>query len=458
MTFPAFTRRTALAGSLVTGLLPAAVRSATTPLRVTVRRFYRPEDGANLQPAFQRAIDWAGANAADVVSDFGRINGEMWCPERSRPDAPYGDGTPLVVRHAMAIDFSGAIFRLKSPGGGLRMRGQPGKWKGAPWVGGWLHADGAREIARLDISNVTVDGLFDGDVINNAPNLTDKGFSVFDEGLRELHMRNVELRNFGAEIFYIGGIGPRYIQVEDCHFHGSPQCAWNPGGRGRLLAINLRAGRSYQCCEVLGGAGSVYRGGQFYQAGKGGCSIFGGPSAGLPANYPYWYGWWDGKGQPPYVRFVDTEFVDARALWLGSWMRGRIRLVDTSLYLSPRDGRLTDIDLDVDAVTDRAVNNQAVNLTGVDRPGAPFPDAPPGVLYGLPSHIRLRIACSRTAAAKAAGRTFETAVRFYGGLVDRPTIDISARGEARNLAQNMDKSGLLDREPRVRDAGFVQTP
>ncbi len=457
MSMDAFARRTALAGSLASGLLPAVVRGATTGPRATVRRFYRLEDGANLQPAFQRAIDWAGANMADVVSDFGRIKGEMWCPERSRPDAQYGDGTPLVVRHAMAIDFAGATFLLKGPGGTLRKRGQPGKWKGAPWVGGWLHADGSRGIARLDVANVTVDGLFDGDVINNAPNLTDKGFSVFDEGLRELHMRNVELRNFGAEIFYVGGIGPRYIQVEDCHFHGSPQCAWNPGGRGRLLAINLRAGRAYQACEVLGGAGSVYRGGQFYDAGNGGCSIFGGPSAGLPENYPFWYGWWDGKGQPPYVRFFDTEFVRSRALWLGSWMRGRIRLFDTSLYLAPGDGRLTDIDLDVDAVLDQAGNNQAVNLTGVDQPGVPFPGAS-GARYGLPGHIRLRIACSRTAAAKAGGRTFETAVRYYGGLLDLPTVDISVRGEARNLFQNMDKSGHANREPRVRDVGYVRTP
>jgi len=456
MTMPRLTRRAAIAGGLaavpaLTGLGATAARP-----RSTVKRFYRADDGANLQPAFQRAIDWAGQNDSDLVSDFGRIAGELWCPERIGPTGPDGNGIPLVVRHGTSIDFGGATFRLRGPGGN-RVRAQRGSGDAQPWLGGWLYASAAGGgIDRLEIANVAVDGMFVGDfVTNRESNLTDKGFMLFDERVREVVMRNVELRNFGGEIYYVGGPGPVRQLLENCHFHGSPQCAWNPGGTGKLVAINLRAGRAYQCAEVIGGKGHVYRGGHFYAPGNGGSSFFGGPSPGFRSGYPYSYAWWDGQGAPPYIRFEGTEFSGGHALWLGSWIEGRVRLVDTSIYFNPGVGHLRDIDLDIDAVCDAGSGNAVVTFGGVPQPGARMAKAPADALLLPPSDIHLRIACSRTARARAAARTWATGFRFNGGHYDRDSLDVLVKGEVNSAVQMFGDGARGFPQPRVRDGGIV---
>lgn len=459
---PCGNRRTVLLGGLAAlvggGVWNAAKAAAPVPGALLARKFYRAEDGRNLQPAFQRAIDAAAAqDASGVFNDFGAVTREMWCPPRS-PGRRAGnqDGIPLVVRAPMTLDFAGATFNLKGPGGGHRMAGQRVPGLAGPWLGGWLHVIGGPRFTRITVRNVIVDGGFAGQTVTNAgSNVTDKGFRIQDTDVREVYMSDVELRNFAGEIYYIGGTGPRYQQVERCHFHGSPQCAWNPGGTGRVLAVDLRAGRAYQVAEVVGGVGHTYRGGQFYDAGNGGATFMGGPSPGFRPGYPYHYAWWDGRGAAPLVTFERTRFERCHVVQLGSWMRGNPVMVDTTLYLPSQWGHLRDIDLAIDSICDRRGGAEAVALFGIPDRAAQIRGAPAGAFLQPPGDIRLRIHCTRTAAAAAANRTHAYAFRLFPGLVDGRTIAVTISGSARQMVDYFGGKGATGPGPAIIDGGFT---
>ena len=152
-------------------------------------------------------------------------------------------------------------------------------------------------------------------------------------------MSRVELRNFGGEIYYIGGHG-----LEDCQFHGSPQCAFNPGGSGRLSAGGLQAGRADQAAEIVGCKGHTYEGCRLYDTGKGRVTVFGGSSQGVRAGVPYDIVSWDGRGERPWVTFAGTRYEICWAVRLGSWMRGRIATVDTVVGFALDVGHVRDIE------------------------------------------------------------------------------------------------------------------
>ena len=405
---------------------------STSPNAVSVRQFYSSEDGENLQPAFQRAIDYAAQNnLPKVLNDLGLNRGEMWAPRRTSPYGLQTDGIPLVVSSAVELDFAGIHFDLKGPEGRPRIEGQQVSGYSKPWLGGWLYVVGNPALDTVTVRNVSVDGHFEGDFTKNEDaNLTDKGFRVQDTLLNKVVLSNVQLCNFGGEIYYIGGHGPYQQELVDCHFHGSPQAAFNPGGLGRLKATRLQAGRAYQAAEVLGGAGHEYRQSRFYESGRGGASFFGGPAPHFREGFPYWYSYWDGVGEPPWIHFEETRFEDIDFVNFGSWIRGSISAQDSPICTFPRVGHLRSLDLDIDAIAHRKRGLEAVGVHGIEAEQVQVPGCPPGTWYQRPSDIGMRLRCSRTEEAAKNSLHFQTGFRFYGTLIDSATARLAISGSA----------------------------
>ena len=416
---------------------PTPAPAILTPDTITIGQFYKVEHGKNLQPAFQSALDQAASRGiGKVVNDKGAIAGEMWVPRRTSPYGLQTDGIPLVVTQPVDIDFAGAQLMLKGPDGGDRGVGQAVSGYDKPWLGGWLYVVGHPGFGAITIRNVTVDGGFTGSLItNDDANLTDKGFRIQDTEVAEANLYGVELRNFGGEIYYIGGPGPGTQTLEDCHFHGSAQCAFNPGGTGKLKAVNLQAGRAYQAAEVVGGKGHSYVGGRFYESGNGGATIFGGPSPGFSPDYPYSYPLWDGVGEKPWVEFSDLVFERCQVVYLGAWMRGKLRTIDAPVGFRPNIGHVRDIDLTILSECDQKNAFSAFFLDGPRDLTTQVPYAPAGTYVERPSDITLRLNCSRSQDAIAQGRNHNAAVQLYGGLVDAATIRIETSGEPRQVSE-----------------------
>jgi hypothetical protein len=387
----------------------------------------------NDQPAIQRAVDTAILNGVPrVTARLPRL--EMWCPPRLNGYSGSPDGIPLVVDAPLHLDFGGAKIALKGLDGGDRFAGQPvgGYNDGVdkPWLGGWLYVVGNPDFTRVVVENVSVDGGFAGDVHSNAlSNITDKGFRVQDTFVGEVVLRNVELKNFAGEICYLGFAGNDRTVIENCRFHGSPQSAWNPSGGGRLVAVNLEAGRAYAAAEVLGGRGHTYIGGRFYD---GYTSAFsGGPDPGPQSGYPFVYAIRRDDAPPPFVSFVGTRFESLPgSLTLGSFVRGSIVTVDTPVWLSHAGvGHLRDIDLEIEAWADRVNAFEGLGLFGPPDLATQVGGAPPGTVYEKTSNIDARVRCRRTALAVANARHIKPAVRLYAGLYDRDSVRLRVTGE-----------------------------
>lgn len=428
---------------------------------VPVSQFYEPLDGRNLQPAFQKAISYAESRGLPkVVNDWqidpSRAHGEMWCPERKSPYSLQADGIPLVVRRPVEIDFGGLKITLHGVGGTGRMRGQAVSGFDQPWLGGWIYVVGNPDFDRVAIRNVKVDGGYKGDVnINSLANVSDKGFRIQDTTLRECVLENVELCNFAGEIYYIGGLGPDRQTIRNCHFHGSPQSAWNPGGVGTVHAENLTAGRAYQITEVLGGRGHTYLNSHFYDSGYGGTGFGGGPAPRIPAGYPYWYAYWDGVGEPPWITFEGCVFENIRFINVGSWIKGRIKTIDSPVWTNPLVGHLRSVDLQIDALCHSRRGSEALGIHGIEPGSNQVPQAPEGTYYQLPSDLRFTVRCSQTDEARPGDVLFQSAVRFYGTLIDKDTTNIAVSGSAWSAVEVPVQPRANFRLPDIDTSGFV---
>ena len=387
----------------------------------------------NDQPAVQRAVRTAILHGIPkVTASLPRI--ELWCPPRVNGYSASPDGIPLVVDAPLHLDFGGAEIVLKGVTGGNRMAGQPigGYNDGAdkPWLGGWLYVVGNPQFSRVVVENATVEGGYTGPVHSNAPsNVTDKGFRIQDAFVGEVVLRNLELRNFAGEICYLGLTGDTRTLVENCHFHGSPQSAWNPTGTGRVTAINLQAGRAYAPAEIVGGRGHTYIGGRFYDGHN--VAVFGGPDPAFDPTKPYNYAIRREDASPPFVDFLGTRFESiASGVALSSFIRGSLVTVDCGVLLSHIGvGHLRDIDLDIEAWADRLGGFAAVALSGPASLSEQVGGAAPGTFYRKSSDIDVRVRCRRTALARASGNQVVTGVRFYEGLFDRQSVRFSVSGE-----------------------------
>lgn len=435
---------------------------------VSVRYFYRDSDGINLQPAFQKAIDYARDNGlGKVANDLPFAAGEMWAPVRERPFGPENpsisrednlspDGIPLVVSHAVDLDFRGIALTMKGPFGGARDEGQPIGADGKPWLGGWLYLIGGPHVDHVRIANVRVDGGYRGEVHSNPlRNLTDKGFRLQDTEVGLLELEKVELRDFAGEIYFVAGTGAGHQNIVDCHFHGSPQCAFNTGAIGTANIRRLKAGRSYQAAEVLGGPGQSYQDCIFYDAPKGGASLMGGPSPRPDPAYPFWYPQHH-SGAEPFIDFSRVRFVNCHAVGLGSWIRGDVELTDSILMPRWELGATRKLEIDATSICDQRHGYEAVAMDGPRSLDEQVPQCPNDTFYEPMKEMRLRVKCKRTDFARQSGYSHGPIFRFFGGLMDNRTLELQAWGEAMAISEVFGTPASGFEPPVVLNNGFIQ--
>ncbi len=402
---------------------------------ITVEQGGAAGDGAtNDQPACQAAIAYANAVGIREVRLLARTYA-LWCPLRGNGLSGYdGAGNYLVTRENLMLRGVRGRTKLNlynSTGGANTAVTQT--VDGSPWRGPAFYAWPASSMDWVAMEDIEVDGGLPYDPGVTVMDLSHKGFRVQDAVVRRVALRNVTMRNFGGEIFYLGGsMNVDDLLTENCVFDGSPSSAFNPGTAGtRGVHINLQAGRSTQAAEIMGGWGMTFIGGRFYDSGQ--LSLIGGggsAATGVVSGYYFSYPWRETTKPPSWIEFQGTRVENCANMFITGYLRGKLVLVDTSASFV-NFGKLSDVDLDLECWVDRRSGNwHALNVYGLGNATTQVPDCPAGVYYETPRNISIRVAGRRTAHAKDNGYTFQSLMAFNSGLIDAATCRFTLSGEA----------------------------
>lgn len=385
--------------------------------------------GTNDQPAIQQAVSYAAAVGIPLVR-FTRTAYELWCPQRTGNFFVLTtDGRPIVLSRDVELRglFGGTTLRFRNSLGGSKDTISQTASDGQSWQGGGIFCAGGGAITRVTVRNLILDGgvTYNPGGTNPPPNLSDKGFAASTESVSEVYLHDCEMRNWQAEIFYLGGNKPNLVFAENVKLHHSPQSAWNPGTLAKLVAINLEAYDTYQPAEIIMGAGHTYIGGRFANGTT--FSMIGTQFTG--GGYPFTYPQRDTATVPVWCTFIGTRFEKITNLLLGSWSRGSIQTVDTALQIGPE---IRDIALEIEAWCDQNTGGNVVTFFGPANLTTQVSGAPAGTLSQPPQNIRVTAKVRRTQLAKANGRTID-GVAFIGTLVDRDSVQVHIEGEVRNV-------------------------
>jgi len=385
--------------------------------------------GINDQPAIQAALNYAAAVGIRRVT-FGKSAYELWAPDYRAQNWGTFVETFLNVPACSEIELCGAaggttLTQKGYAGGSIAVQTQTTA-DAVTWRGHMLSAIAA--VGRLTLRGLIFDGTSDYafGTGNTGADLTNKGLVLALDNVNELYVHDCTMKRFKGEVFYIGGsVKPSLVHVENLILRDSPQALWNPGGLGKVVAINLDCENSYQPAEVIGGMGHTYIGGRFA---KGNTNTFLGLSQ-FTGGYPYWWPARDTTKTPPWMTFVGTRFEAAGPTQLSSWARGNIVTVDTTLNVAAFAGQ--DIYLDVEAWVDQGSGSAAVEVGGPATTTTQVPSAPVGVYYPKLQNVAVKVRCFRTAAAKAANRSID-GIKFGNGLMDKQSCIFEVEGAARN--------------------------
>ena len=394
--------------------------------------------GQNDQPAVQAAVAYAAAVGIPAVRMLKAH--ESW-----QPAFPGGTPDPLLGFHltvtgdvALLGAPGGTTILLKNPTGGARAKTDG---TGA-WACGWLIYRGAG-VTRSILRDITVEGglTFANVQSNTESNTADKGVAMFDNlaPITRIDHRNVTLRNFAGEIWYMGGtFAGAEVYVENLTLTGSPQSAWNAGTLAKVVAVNLQAGDTYQPAETISGAGHLYLGGRFFN----GYSMMFIATEAFDSNYFYNYPILT-NASPGFTTFEGTVFEKINNPLLTSRVRGRLVLLDTTLQFV-NTGKLCDIDLDIEAwgLTALVGGAAIVNLPGTSSLTDQVSGAPAGTYYQKPRDIRIAVTVRR--ADKSNGvAAYSRAFRLSGKLFDVQSIALSACDSGDAVAAVTDVMGWL---------------
>lgn len=393
--------------------------------------------GVNDQPAVDQLLRYAAAVGIEDVR-FTHATCEMWCPIRTSDTGKGGwndDGVPMVIRENMALRGApgGTTITLKNSRGGPKdVATQTGFAHVGTWQGGGIYVHPNHQMDWVIIEDLIVDG---GVTYNPADrsnvNLSDKGFRIQDSRVARVTMRRCTFRNFGGEIFYLGGRhGIDSELVEDCVFEGSPQCALNPGTGSVGTYNNVTAGNAYQN-EILGGLGRTFTNCRFHDLQ--GMSVAGG-AGGAPdsaaTGFPFTYPYRDPAKAPPWITFADCTFERiATTVNTGSYLRGTVTLVDGEWGLT-NYGKLEDVDLTIEARCDRRNIDAVLNIGGPPDLNTRVRDTPAGVMMQTPRRVRVAVHGARSANAMARGFRISSLLRLFGGLLDSGTCHFALSGTA----------------------------
>ncbi|QQN72991.1 right-handed parallel beta-helix repeat-containing protein [Croceicoccus sp. YJ47] len=410
----------------------------------------------NDQPAIQATLDYAAAvHIADVVLTQRRYT--LFNPVRHSPveTITARDGQPIVITSNVTLRGKqmSDLYFYGPNGEDLETNWQTVRtnaastepdaiWRG--WgimilgdMGGFPTDLNDLSIEELRIENIRLIGgqkktdarpLYPASVeTGDGWDVTAKGIGLWEVVVKRIHLRNVEIEGFKGELFYCGGEGPKETVLENCRFRETNGSAINPGGSGVISVSNCEFGNAHAGLEQFGRA--VYKNTVFHDCDT--FTVHAWPDKG--GRYNPGIAWRNSDGTAATNRFINCEFERVRSIYLTSWTRGSIRLVDSSVILSSYLAHnLQDVDLAIDAWIDQDPAEFAawkdmqritapLHIIGPDSLTQQIGSAPDGTYIEPPSHIHVRLRCHQSRAAKDAGLQWMRPVSYYGYL-DQDTI------------------------------------
>ena len=398
---------------------------------------------ANDQPAIQAAIDYAHAVGARTL----RFENERYridCPLRTSPalDKRAEDGRPIVIRKSLTLKGCAparTVFDFRAIDG----EDPETDWQLVPtsptdpslavWRGGGIYLQGdvpdpgfgKRSIARLELDRMVMKGnrrntgawTYPADpATGDGWDVSDRGFWVQDCYVGEIHLRDCEITGFKGELFYLAGTAPSVEKVvlANCRFATSNGSAFNPSVDCEILATDCSFGDCFQAQEDVSKNRAVYRNCIWHDCDHMGLGS--GSAGGL--YYDKAYPTRDSNAPPPVTLLDNCEFRSIRSVIVQSWVRGRIRTIDTKVSIDGNLGMaLRDTDLEIEAWLDRKNAIHALTFTGVHSLAEPVPGAPAGVYKLPPANVRLRLSHHRTEQARADGH--EWLGSYWTGYIHR---------------------------------------
>ena len=405
--------------------------------------------GINAQPKVQATAAYAcameraggGIRGLDLLDDM-----DLWSPAKTSNNYEYDPvQTPIPITAGTSFTVhgrvGGTLIQHKNSTGGTNATTAQ-TVNGAPWRGGallWVMPD---LVATSGNPTMTMDyfGCFDL-VVDGGYTLTNintnagsdvhhKGFRLQGATIGKIEMDRCEWRNFAGEIFYTGGSTIGTQIVRNSWFHGSQQCAFNPNDANLSIYENVKAGRSYQAVENIGGRSAqwinchIY---DFYSSG-----ISGGPDPSIPVNYPFNYTVRRTDARPPMIH-IDNMLVEGAtdALYFGAFVHGKLKTMDSTITINYTS--VEDVQLDIEAWCDQKSAFSPLFVSGPPTATTQFQGAPVGIYYDKTRSLQARVNCQRTEYARSTNKYFNSGVNFQNGLIDRDSCRFLISGEAHKV-------------------------
>lgn len=381
--------------------------------------------GMDDQPAVQAAVNYAAALGGTAVRF--PAYAELW-----RKPFPGGvpdpkDGAFVKITQSVPLygQESGTTLAIKNSSGGTFLKTDGD----ATWYAHVILYDGAGPTSSI-IRDITIEGgvVFANVYSNAESNIFQKGVcmeGIWAPNIALVDHRNLTIRNLAAELWYRASYNNlnNKVYVNKLTLEGSPQCCWNPASLCQVTAVSLRAGIGYQPVEGIC-PNHAYIDTRFYD-GTTSAMLF---TESFPGGYLYSFPHFT-AAKPLWCEHFGTRFESIGSLIFGSRQRGKIMQRDTPLLLV-NYGKLSDIDLDIDAVCDAANNNAVIGMAGVPTLTTLVTGAPALTYYEPPRDINIRVRMSRTNAARTAFRKWACALSYTGGLIDVGSVCITVSGQA----------------------------
>jgi hypothetical protein len=406
----------------------------------------------NDQEAFQAAVAYAAATGIERIG-LAQAHYTLCCPlRRGDPaDQHHADGHPIVIAADKRIHFlglgpqrtrlsfrmpDGATFEGTRPGRNFQIVG--GKvWRGSGFFvrtrprppGQGRVPDGRR--SGLTLEHLAIDG---GTRISSSMKLgadprdgtgwdmTHKGVWVEADGFGgDVTIRDCEMSGWRGETVYCANDFAATAVIRNSSFSQSNGQGLNFNG----CAVDVDGCTISDCWLGIEGWFGI-RGGRILRTAITRCGIAGkgGGAFSLGGTLDFWRPHAPGKvrrrpdaDENP-VGTIDITCTDCKRGFLGWWVRGRLRLVDSPVLIgepyNSADGA-RGVDLDVELVTDREPASSVRVLGGQGKRGD-----------RLTEDVTLRVSVSRTARAAAAGIAPPVPVEWMGSF--GPNVRVQLKG------------------------------
>lgn len=384
----------------------------------------------NAQPAFQALINYAKLiGCKHIVLDYASL--DLWTPTRVNvvTDQYAQNGDCVMITADMFIEGlpgRGTTVNQKgTTGGDINSQTQivSGQlWRGSAItvIGGTSASPGLYNVAFFGMRNVTIDGGRTTTKNNANADVTHKGLRIQDTVVGRVYLDNVEMKNFGGEIYYMAANNEVEQRITNCWFHHSDQSAFNPS-RGYAWVENSSFGDTYLAAEFLSNTGSVVNNCRFYNSDH--ATMMGGRNNGYLYNYGYPNR--DLTKQPDFLYLNGCKFESCGNVYFTNYVRGSVYATDTGVIIDATlIGSATSVDLDVHAWLDQDLGiGSLVNVYGPTSlttviPGA---SAPNYIKPIADVHIRLHV--HQTARARAAHVLASSGFRIKG-YFDSDTVSL----------------------------------